>query len=411
MQWRLTLLVFSIALAVQAQMRMSVDQLAQFVRSELALKQSTDKQLAAYVKKIQLNEKLTDKTIEDLEAQGAGPKTVDALHALRDESAKLTLPPHDSTYSPSTASDNGLVQPATPSARLNNYQPIPPPDSVRQAEMLDAIKQYASTYTKSLPDFVCVQVTRRFLDPSNTDSYRSIGTILTKLSYVEGHEDYKVFSVNNKYVDTTMDKIGGLTSEGEFGSMMVDIFDPKFDPQYAWDHWATLRGKRVAVFSYIVGRTNYELISTDQHVYVRSKGLIYADPDTGAIFRLKLDCIEIPKSFPVLSSSVLMDYADVDIDGRPYICPLRAEVLMNDGRSKWKLGLEFRAYRKFGTDSNIVYGAMSEPEPLPSSQSEEQPASSSKASSPSKSVQASKPKASSGSDPWTLPTPPPPPPQ
>src|ERR1035441_8354271 len=87
MQWRLTLLVFSIALAVQAQMRMSVDQLAQFVRSELALKQSTDKQLAAYVKKIQLNEKLTDKTIEDLEAQGAGPKTVDALHALRDESA------------------------------------------------------------------------------------------------------------------------------------------------------------------------------------------------------------------------------------------------------------------------------------------------------------------------------------
>ena len=77
---------------------MNVDQLAQFLRSELALKQQTDKQIAAYMKKeIHLNEKLTDKTIEDLEAQGAGPRTVEALQALRDQtpilSRRLRTPP------------------------------------------------------------------------------------------------------------------------------------------------------------------------------------------------------------------------------------------------------------------------------------------------------------------------------
>ena len=98
MKFRIGLLMLCCALALQAQMQMNVDQLVQFIRSELALKQHTDRQVAVYVKKLQLTERLTDKTILDLEAQGAGPKTVQALQELRDQTAAMKPPAPFASY-------------------------------------------------------------------------------------------------------------------------------------------------------------------------------------------------------------------------------------------------------------------------------------------------------------------------
>src|SRR5579875_2671845 len=72
----------------------------------LALQDHSDKQIAAYIKKIQLTERLTQKTITDLQAQGAGPHVVKALEQLRDETANMKPPSHDATYSPATAPDD-----------------------------------------------------------------------------------------------------------------------------------------------------------------------------------------------------------------------------------------------------------------------------------------------------------------
>ena len=62
---RLCLAVFASGALLLAQTQMNVEQLADFVRSELALKQHSDKQIASGVRGIQLTEKLTDKTIID----------------------------------------------------------------------------------------------------------------------------------------------------------------------------------------------------------------------------------------------------------------------------------------------------------------------------------------------------------
>src|SRR3954471_21569307 len=128
-------LLLSAALGLQAQTEMNVQQVVDLVRSELALRQHTDKQVAAYVKKLKLSEKITDKTILDLEAQGAGPKTVAALQELRDQAAALKPPSHDASYSPSTIPDTATGGETT--IRLNSKAaPIPPPDSVRQQQIL-----------------------------------------------------------------------------------------------------------------------------------------------------------------------------------------------------------------------------------------------------------------------------------
>src|SRR6185437_9901616 len=98
--------------------------------------------------------------------------------------------------------------------------PIPPPDSIRQQKILGLMRQYALSYTQNLPNFICVQVTRQYVDPNASDHYRSIGNILAKVSYNEGREKYNVYSVNGQLVETSMEGVpmrGGAISTGEFG--------------------------------------------------------------------------------------------------------------------------------------------------------------------------------------------------
>lgn len=419
----LSLLPVSLVSAQSAQMEMNVDQLAQFLRSELALKQHTDKQIAAYVKKMKLSEKLPDKTILDLEAQGAGPKTVTALQELRDQTAAMKAPGHDATYSPGTVPDNP-VSTAQPSMKLGSKAPpIPAPDSVRQQQILEQIKQYALNYTQNLPNFVCVEVIRRFVDPNTQDNYRSLGDVLAKVSYNQGQEKYEVYSVNGHIAESSLDKVaatGGAISSGEFGSMMSEVFQEKSQAQFGWDHWATLRGRRVAVFNYYIssGHSNYSISYSgspgdEQRIITAYKGLIYADENTGEVARIRFEAVDIPASFPVRQASETLDYDLVEINGQKYICPLSARLFMTSGRDRTKNELDFHNYRKFGTESSIVYDTnptAPPPAPLPASKTDEQPA---VAGDPGTSkAPAAKPQTPPKSAPWTLPTaPPPPPPQ
>lgn len=395
-------------------MQMNVQQLADFIRSEVALRQHTDKQVAAYVKKIELTEKLPDKTILDLEAQGAGAKTVQALQELRDRTASLKAPKQDATYSPATVPDNPIASgPAT--VTLSSKAPaIPPPDSVHQREILDRIKEYATNYTSNLPNFICVEVVRRAIDPNGGDHYRSIGTVLSRLEYIGGQEKYKVYSVNGKLQDTSMENAslgGGAISTGEFGSLMSEIFKERSEAEFGWDHWGTLRSRRMAVFNYFIdsGHSSWSINYSagpgdNQRIITAYKGLIYADAETGEIARIQFVAVDIPRSFPVNETTEILDYDQVDINGQKYLCPLMARLLMTAGREKSKNEIEFRNYRKFGTESDIKYDMdPTPPAPLPASKTDERPAS----SAPSNG-KGGKP---TNANPWELPTTPPPPPK
>lgn len=419
MKFRLTLLVFCCALALQAQMEMNVDQLAQFVRSSIALQQATDKQIAGYLKKVHLTEKLPDKTIEDLEAQGAGPKTVQALKELQSETASLKPPTKDSTYSPATAPDTGSTQPGTASLHVNEV--IPPPDSVRQQQILDAMRDYAMNYTRNLPNFLCVEVMRRYFEPSGgqgSGTYHSLGDILAKVSYNQGQEHYSVYSVAGHYQETSLEHVGGggAVSTGEFGSMMREIFTPESQADFNWDHWAKLRGRKMAVFHYYIdsGHTQYSIAYTsgehdEQRIYTAYEGLVYADENTGEITRIKFHAVNIPKTFPVTDALEILDYGDVEISGKTYICPLLAQLYMTTAEAKTKNEIEFRNYRKFDIGSSITFGS-EVPAPLTAEQTEEQPVNGPPAKTAS-TKSAPKP-ASNNDDPFSAPSlPPPPPPQ
>ena len=89
MRYRLLAAVFAVCLAAMGQ-TLSVDELAKFLQSSVQLKMA-DREVANFLLKARLKERLDDRTIEELQGYGIGPKTLQALHALRDRSQQLAV--------------------------------------------------------------------------------------------------------------------------------------------------------------------------------------------------------------------------------------------------------------------------------------------------------------------------------
>ena len=365
MGFRLALLIVCTGLLAHAQMKLTIEQLKEFIRSSINLHQD-DRKVAEYLKKVSLKNKLDDLTIEELQGMGAGPKTVEALHRLRDETASLTKAP--------------------PPPPKPVYVPPPPPDSIEQKRVLGEATDYALNYTSRLPDFICTQVTRRYVDPSGMEFWRSMDTITERLSFYEHHEDYKVVLVNNQPVEMSHEKLGGVVSAGEFGSMMQEIFNPETETQFDWDRWATLRSRRTHVFSYkvLVSRSKYSIIADgNQKIIAGYHGLIYVDRESSAIMKITLEADDIPAGFPVREVHLSLDYDHVTISDHDFILPLKA-VITSRLRDKilTKNDVEFRLYRKFSAESTITAVDVDTPAPLPPDATKEQPAPSSEPKKP-----------------------------
>ncbi len=337
-----------------AQTRMTVEQLVKFIRSSVQIKQ-TDKEVARYLKKVALSERLDARTIEELQAFGAGPKTREALNELA--AASKTLPP-----------------PAQPVAVFQERAEIPPPDPAEQKRVLAAAREYAMRYVSSLPDFLCTQVTRRYADPSGMEFWSALDTITARLSYVDNKEDYKVVLLNSRPVNTSMHELGGAVSTGEFGSMMKELFDPKTEASFAWERWATLRGRRTYVFRYRVAQPRsqwhvaYERTNDIVPAY---NGLVYVDRDTDSVVRITMNA-ELPPSFPIQQAATVLDYDFAEIGDQKHLLPLKAVVRMREGKLLVKNDVEFRLYRKFTAEASIKFDAET-PEPLPEDKTTEQP--------------------------------------
>jgi hypothetical protein len=326
------------ALLCFGQMKMTVAQLKAMIESSKQLGHS-DKKVAEYVKTIKLTERLDEQTVEEMQDAGAGPKTVEALKALSTTSAELPV--------------------AAPPVPKAVPKPIPPPETAEQTRVLEEARQYAEEYTKKLPNFICTEVTRRYVDPSGMEFWTLADTVVSKLTYFENHEDYKVILVNNRVTDTTMEKLGGATSTGEFGSMMKEIFAPSTETHFAWERWGTLRGHRMHVYSYQVDQPK----SQWHVVYEKSfdvvpgyKGLIYVDHDTSAIMRITLEAVNLPPAFPIQQAGSVLDYDLTEIAGSQYVVPIKSVMRLRTGRSLSKNDIEFRFYKKFGAEATIKIG-------------------------------------------------------
>jgi len=337
MRFRLPVAALLLCLGAFAQ-SYSVDTLVQFLRSSIRLKQS-DKDVAGLVSKMHLTQKLEDKVIEELQGEGLGPKTVAALRTLGAASANLPV------------AEPKKVEP--PPA------PAPPPSAVAQKKILDEAREYALNYSKSLPNFICAQYTRRYGDPTGAGNYRLYDSVLARLTYYEQHEDYKTISVNDKLTTTDYDKLSGSISTGEFGSMLVGIFEPSTDATFTWARLVRLHGRRANVFSFVVDQphSRWMIEDRDSHMKISPayKGEVWIDATDNSVLAFTQVAIDMPSTFPVTGAETRLDYAPVEISGVPYVLPSLAVMHMRSGKNDQKNEIQFRSYQKYSADAVLKF--------------------------------------------------------
>lgn len=348
---RVLVLILGVALALPAQIRMSVEQLKGFLRSSAELRHD-DRKVAEYLKRVQLTQRLDDAVRLEILAYGVGPRTAEMLQRLVEDSAKLEPP------AAASAPKSPLLKPPTPE---------------EQRRLLRDLREYAKNYTNRLPDFICTQVTRRYVDPAGLEFWQSVDVVTTRLTFFEQKEDYKVVMVNSTPVEIEYHELGGATSAGEFGTMMKEIFEEATRADFRWSRWATLRGRRNHVFEYRVAKpySKWRISWQRTQDYVPGyRGLIYVDNDTGMVTRITLTAEGLPPSFPIQEASLVLDYDFVKISDLEFLLPLKSVMRMREGRMLVKNEVEFRMYRKFGAEAVITFDT---PDPLPEEATQEQP--------------------------------------
>ena len=355
-------LVFCLAASAQIQ-TLTLDELMKFLSSSVQLKM-TDSEVAKFLAKAKLSERLDDVTIEKLLADGIGPKTLNVLRTLRDQSQSLAT-----------------AKPVAPPPKVE----LPPaPNAIEQAAIMDEVREYALNYSKGLPNFLSTQVVRRYQAAAPGSRYNARGTepswvqvdLLTlRLSYFDQKEEYKLILHNNSPTTQDYKSVGGATSTGEFGSLLRDIFEPRTHAHFEWDGWARLRDQLVMAFHYNVEQANSQWgieYERKEHIVPAYSGRILIDKDTHVVLRITLNADDIPASFPVKMATTILDYDYTDISGHQFLLPLKSETQMSADGVLSKNDTEFRLYRKYSAEAEIKYDIT--PDALPSDQTKETPA-------------------------------------
>jgi hypothetical protein len=317
----------------------SVAALIDLVRKAIQ-KNESDNKLAGELRKIWLAQSLDDRTVEELESEGAGPKSVAEMLELKDLSVNLPAP-----------------------VALPEFASPPLPLRAEQDEILKNAADHADAYSSSLPDFICTEVIHRYEDLGGTGKWKLKDVLKVKLTYFERREDYELVAVNNHPTGRRYDfeSVGGAVSEGEFGTDLSNIFLPQSQTRIRWDHWTHLRRHAAHVFFYRISLANarariefgykgsrIESTRTGEH------GFFYVDRDTNQVLRISRTN-DLPPDFPVRKATMLLDYDFVSVGGRQYLLPLRADMRMATDYILTRNQIEFTEYRKFEGESKITF--------------------------------------------------------
>ena len=359
----LRLLVAAVlASGLGAQSGLTYGQLREFIRSSVDQK-LRDKDVASYLKRQVIRFSISDGLIEEFVGWGIGPRSLKALEALQQSARGLPVP---------------AVQ--TAAKKQRPVQP-PPPSEEEQRRIVERARSFAEAYTRDLPNYVCLQITRRFFDPTGTEvDWLSLDEIKTRLSYVDGAEDYENLSVDGRFTGKKFSDLGGTTSTGEFGTILSSLFDASTDAEFRWARHSLLRGHPVYVFHIAVPqeRSSWTLTSVgapgEDSRSVRSAftGLAYIGKESGRVLRIVMEAHGLPTSFPMKEARSRLDFDFIDLSGQRFLLPLKAQAYVRAGRLLTRNELEFRLYRKFTSEATITFEGFDDLEPLPEDEPEPQ---------------------------------------
>jgi hypothetical protein len=216
----------------------------------------------------------------------------------------------------------------------------------------------AMSYASRLPNFRCQRETRRLASPvRNAGQFKELDSIVEELTYESGKESYRTREVNGLKSNTNRERLQGVQSRGEFGSMLKAIFRPEVPAGYRWGGRAMAGGTLCAVFEIDVpaAKSAFVLTYNTRQAVAAYQGRVFIDEETGLVRRIDMHGADLPKDFGFQSPVLSLEYGMVRIGDRDHLVPLRSVMQVREGRRLVRNETMFRAYRRFEADSRVVF--------------------------------------------------------
>jgi hypothetical protein len=283
--------------------------------------------------------------------------------------ARRTAGVQTSTATPSTA-DSGpkLIRPSktapeqTSVARQPSDPILPGVDPV-----IEKAREAAAAYSGSLPNFFAQQFTARY-EKEGRGSWQALDVVSADVAYEDGHESYKNIKIGNKATSKPMGEIGGTRSTGEFATLLDAVMQPGAGATFRKNGTDTIRSRSAYVYSFEIPRerSTWRVEAPSQLYFPAIRGSIWIDKETFRVLRIEQEGRNIPVLFPFDTVETAAEYDFVRLGtAGPFLLPVEAEVLScQRGTSLCSRNkIEFRNYRKFGSESSITFDEPKEGNP------------------------------------------------
>jgi hypothetical protein len=235
---------------------------------------------------------------------------------------------------------------------------ITPPSPEKLTTLISNTRERALGYGKSLPNFVCVEVTDRSVDPSSQGKWKRQDTIAELLRFRDQRETRTTLEVNGRKSTTTRDEMNGTKNRGEFGALLDSVFNESAKADLQWKETAVLGTTQVEVLTYHVDQknSNFVLNVGNDRFSPGFHGLVYVDSTSNGVRRITLEADPLPVTLTVKAAAFTVDYDYMTIGTHEYLMPTRASMSLRQGKKSIVNDMIFRDYRRYGAKSKIVGG-------------------------------------------------------
>ena len=223
--------------------------------------------------------------------------------------------------------------------------------------LIEKARDAVFEFVENLPNFVCDQITRRYESHKIQTDWKYKDRFALELFFTGGKEDYRNVKHNGKPLKKGSPGDSGQWSTGEFGSLLAALFHPECNAKFKFRSDSTASGMTAKVYDYVVPKaTSHWEIKMGFPVKPSYSGAVWIDPVSGRVLRIEMGTKALPSNYPVDKVEEIVDYDWVTIGETKYLMPMKSVNLACQAGTFdcTKNELEFRNYRKFSVESNIL---------------------------------------------------------
>lgn len=231
------------------------------------------------------------------------------------------------------------------------------PSGEELESIIAGARKHALSYSKGLPNFICVEMTDRSVDSSGNGKWKHRDSLAELLRYRDNQESRTTIAVNGVRSSENREMMNGPLSLGEFGDLLGMIFQPAAKADFQWKETDMLGGSRVQVLSYRVVRENGTMTLRDGNgaFYAGFHGLIYIDSSTLGIRRVTMEADDLNEKSSIRAASLAVEYDYVAVGAHDYLMPVRGTIRLRKGKHESDLNeVIFQNYRRYASEAKIV---------------------------------------------------------